>query len=216
MAAIERPKTAAWIKQNLKEIHHINRFKIDITAEAITNFITQTQQPTYKFAFSLMAFNGLRPGEILGLHHSDIDLATNKVRLMRHEGEKYFPKGAKLNVAAKFIPLNIVSAALYPSLCRNSDRVVPVSYKTLRKWFNRYALSSGLHDQNGSKVTLHKLRHFLGHYFRQQGGDVMVLKEILRHSDLRYTQIYTAPSNREVSVEFDKAINKTIQIPATL
>jgi site-specific recombinase XerD len=211
MTSIERPKTAIWIKQNLKEIRHVNHFKVDITIESITRFILNTKQPEYKFAFSMMAFDGLRPGEVLGLYHADINIAEHKVNLIRHEDECYFPKGAKLGEAAESVPFNVVSAAFYPDVPRVSKRVVPVSYKTLRKWFTRYAQLSNLQDQNGSKVTLHKLRHFLGHYFRQQGGDVMVLKEILRHSDLRYTQIYTTPSSREVTAEFEKAINNTIK-----
>ena len=221
MQGIDRSKVSKWIKQNLKEVHPINHFKVDIAFQAILNLIETTKTdhtnpsaPTLAYAYSIQALDGLRPGEALGHYHTDIDLEHKTLNLQRHPNEKYFPKGTKTTDKPTPLPINEISIALYmqiPPEQKQNNRVVNISYKTMRKWFNRYAKQANLIDQNGDKVTLHKLRHFFGHYFSDHSQQIQILQTIMRHSDLKYTQIYTKPSERRVTEEFDTAINQTIK-----
>lgn len=221
MLGIDRSKVTKWIKTNLKEVHPVDHFKVDIAFQSVLKLIEVTRQdtnnqlaPILAYAFSIQALDGLRPGEALGHYHSDLDIAEKKLSLQRHTGEKYFPKGTKLNDPPVPIPINDLSIALYhkiPQELKQSSRVVDTSYKTLRKWFNRYAKQANLTDQNGDKVTLHKLRHFFGHFFSDHSQQVQVLQAIMRHSDLRYTLIYTKPSDRSITETFEQAINQTLK-----
>lgn len=221
MQGIDRAKVAKWIKANLKEVHQINHFKVDIAYQSVIRLIQVTRQdqnnslsPTLAYAYSLLALDGLRPGEALGHYHTDINLAEKTITLQRHPGEKYYPKGMKLTSKPITLPLNDLSIELYNQIPQNQkqeQRAVDTSYKTLRKWFNRYAKQANLIDQNGDKVTLHKLRHFFGHYFSDHSQQVQVLQSIMRHSDLRYTLIYTKPSERRITEEFQQAINQNIK-----
>jgi len=66
---------------------------------------------------------------------------------------------------------------------------------------------AGVKDREGNKITPHKMRHVFGHLWRRQKGDLPVLKEIMRHSDIQVTMGYSAPSKGEVNSEFQATIN---------
>lgn len=221
MKGLNRKNVAKWLLNNLKEIRAENKFKIDIDLPEIMYFFqtikTDTTNPLCQilaYGYSIQALDGLRPGEALGHYHTDINLEQKIINIQRHETEKYHPKGMKINDPAIPLPINDISIQFYkdiPADQKTSNRVIPISYKTMRKYFNRYVKQSGLKDKNGSKLTLHKLRHFFGHYFSTNSNAVQVLQEIMRHSDVRYTLIYTKPSGRKITEEFNHTINQTIK-----
>ena len=220
--SLGRRDDSLWLRNNMKEVQPQNKFRVDIPTEQVLRLIEVTQDDKkhpysqeFALGWSLMAFDGLRPGEALGFYFGDIDLENKQINLQRHEGEKYFPKSTKVGDPATPIPLNDFSIYLF-SLANKREpnsRVIPVSYKTLRKWFYRYCEKAGVEDKEGNKVTLHKMRHVFGHLWRNNKGDLQVLKEVMRHSDIRITMIYSAPSTGEISSEFEQTIN--INLPAS-
>lgn len=208
LKAIGRKDIADWVRTNMREIHKESKFKVDLTTEEILELINTTKQLQFKLAWSLMAFDGLRAGEVLGLFYEDIDIKNNVIWLLRRKHEPYYPKGAKVDQEPKTVPLNDLSKELFQQLpYKKGKRILPISYKTLRKWFNRYKTEAGLMNRvRDYPLTLHKLRHFFGHYWRWNKGDIQVLKEVMRHSDIRYTLLYTAPTDAEVKTEFEKVM----------
>lgn len=190
----------------MKEIKQENRFQVDLTLEEILRLIQVTKNTQLKLAWSLMAFDGLRPGEVLGLFYQDLDLEKKQVYLLRREGELYFPKCAKVGQPPKTIPLNDLSAELFRHLpYKRGERILPFSYKTLRKWFTRYAAQANI-TRTEYKITMHKLRHFFGHLWMKRKGDIRTLQKLLRHSNINYTLIYTAPTDAEIRTEFKRVI----------
>jgi len=190
-----------YIRISLKEIKAKGKFKVDLTLEEVLKQIDVTDQLTLKFAWSLMAFDGLRAGEVLGLFSSDIDLEKKTIRLLRRKEQRYYPKGMKVDQEPKLIPLNDFSAALFKQLIYNpGERIVPISYKTLRKWFGRYVNIANIHKS--FPMTTHKLRHFFGHYWDKNKGNIRILQQVMRHSDIEYTLLYTEPSDKEIKEEF--------------
>ncbi len=205
MRFVGRKDIADYVRTNMREIKKENKFRVDLTLEEILRLIRVTAQLKLKFAWSLMSFDGLRAGEVLGLCYADIDLEDKVVRLLRRSNERYYPKGMKVNQQAKAVPLNDLSAELFRQLSfKKAERILPISYKTLRKWFNRYVVLAEI--KRDYPVTMHKLRHFFAHYWRQNKGDIQVLKEVMRHSDIRYTMLYSEPSDAEIKTEFEKVM----------
>lgn len=201
------------LKNITREVKFVSHFKVDIPTEQILKLIevTAKEDRELAFGFSLMAFDGLRPGEVLGLYFSDIIEESKIINLQRHEGERYFPKATKVGDPAVPIPLNDFSLELFTHILRSNEvnkRILPMSYKTFRKRFYKYVNEAQVEDKEGNKVTPHKLRHVFGHLWRNRGGDLQVLKEVMRHSDIRITMIYSAPSSGEVKSEFEQIINK--------
>jgi site-specific recombinase XerD len=75
----------------------------------------------------------------------------------------------------------------------------------LRKWFNRYVKEAKI--SRSYPITMHKLRHFFGHYWTNQKGNIRVLKEVMRHSKIEYTLLYTMPSEEELAEEFKQVMS---------
>ena len=75
------------LKSLLREIKpDFSRFRVDLTLEEISALIEACPVIEYKFAVSLMAFNGLRVSEVLGLYWEDIDVKRRLITLRKREG----------------------------------------------------------------------------------------------------------------------------------
>lgn len=206
MRFIGRDNLVEYIRLNLREIKTENKFAVDLTLDEVLTLINITVQPKLKFAWSVMAFNDLRPGEVLGLFYSDIDVEKKVVRFLRRKGERYYAKGMKVGQQAKTIPLNVFCLALFKQLpFKRGERILNISYKTLRKWFNRYVKQARI--SRSYPITMHKLRHFFGHYWMRHKGNIRILQKVMRHSDIKYTLLYTEPSEAEVEEEFEAVMS---------
>jgi len=102
----------------------------------------------------------------------------------------------------KTIPLNNFSLTLFKQIpYKKGARIVQISYKNMRKWFNRYVKLAGI--RRNYAVTPHKLRHFFGHYWAKHDGNITTLQKVMRHSKIDHTLIYTEPSEAEIKEEFE-------------
>jgi integrase len=194
------------LKSLLREVKpDFSRFRVDLTVEEISALIEACPPTEYKFAVSLMAFNGLRVGEILGLYWEDIDAKKRLITLRKREGERYGAKGMTPLDKPVAIPLNPISHKLFLQLYNESNihegRILPISYKTFLKWFYRY--TEGVLNKP-YRITPHKLRHAFAHLWLTQKGSLVRLKAMLRHKRLETTMIYSEPSEAELSHEFKR------------
>jgi len=201
-----------YIKKSMKEIKEKDWFKVDITPEEVGRLIAVTRQPELRFAWAAMALADLRPGEVLGLFFEDVDLQNKRICLRRREGVKYGPKAMKPDDEPKFVPLDDFVAELFLQVPKNaSGRIVPISYKTLRKWFKRYVKEAGWKPRE-YPITPHKLRHFYGHFWTKRSKNIRVLQKIMRHSKIDYTLRYTEPGEKEIEEEFEKVMKNGVKL----
>ncbi len=146
----------------------------------------------------LMYSSGLRVSELCGLKESDIDASE---RIIRITG-----KGAK----TRLVPVGeyaLSAIADYKAVRRSilgdfrdadelfvTKRGGKMSRKTF--WFNikKYARSVGI-EKN---VKPHILRHSFATHLLRNGANLMSIREMLGHSDLATTQIYTALMTDEI------------------
>ena len=216
-----RTEDSKMLRNNLRDVTPINKFRVDIPTEEIYKLIQVTiedQKCMYAkelaFAFSTMAFDGLRPSEALGTYFSDVDVTEKTIKLVRHLNERYFPKATKVSDPAITIPLSDFSLHIFLTFAsatkKENTRILPISYFTLRERFKKYIQKADVKDREGNHLTPHKLRHVFGHLWRNSKGDLQILKEMLRHSDIRITMLYSAPTNTEITSEFEKTINRNI------
>ena len=217
-----RAEDSKLLRDNLRDVTPINKFKVDIPTEEIYKLIQVTLEDKkcsyakeLAFAFSIMAFDGLRPSEALGLFFSDVDVVNKKIRLVRHPNESYFPKATKVSDAPIINHIGDFCLSLFLAFSPSDPskvnrRILPISYFTFRSRFKKYIKKAEVKDREGNKVTPHKLRHVFGHLWRNSKGDLQILKEMLRHSDIRITMLYSAPTNTEITSEFEKTINSKI------
>lgn len=142
---------------------------------------------------------GMRLSELVNLNITDIK-SDNSV-VITGKGNKQrvvFLNDACLDAIRAYLmvrPNNEIPAdqknALFIS--RNRRRI---SNKTVQHLVKTYIEKAGL---SGQGYTTHKLRHTAATLMYQQGNvDVRVLKEVLGHSSLATTQIYTHVADKQV------------------
>lgn len=130
---------------------------------------------------------GLRCSELVNLKLDDIDLNIGYLRCFGKGGkQRIIPVGKKAVLAIKRylekVRRNIKSPYLF--LNRQKNRL---SRQSVWKIIKKYARSANIRF----KVKPHTLRHSFATHLLQRGADLRFVQELLGHSDISTTQIYT-------------------------
>lgn len=171
----------------VKTFHFFSRKEV---AELI-----QSPEEPLRAAIILLANTGMRRAELFNLRWRDVDLRAKKLRVWPYEG--FVPKGKR----ARSIPLNDVALnALRMLKKKNKDSEFVYrpysSIHTLRRQFTRLATKLGMAG------TLHDLRHTFASHLAMGSIPIPVIKELLGHSDISTTMIYShlSPDHNRVAV----------------
>ncbi|WGE35789.1 tyrosine recombinase XerC [Actinobacillus genomosp. 1] len=150
----------------------------------------------------LMYSSGLRLSELQGLDLGDMDLAGREVRLLgKGNKERIVPIGSKalealhhwLEVRSQFKPQDN-AVFLNKQGGRLSHRSIQL---VMQKWGEKQGLESHLHP--------HKLRHSFATHMLEASGDLRAVQELLGHSNLSTTQIYTHLDFQHLAKIYDAA-----------
>lgn len=145
-------------------------------------------------AIKLMLLTGMRRGELCALRWFDIDMEqrimTVKHALRRVEaGEEIGPTKNKRN---RVIPISDELSDLLNRLPKNSEFVINNNGDGAKlSWFRSQYDNFFNTIPSVEKKTSHKLRHTFASYLLNSGANIRVVQEILGHSDISMTQIYT-------------------------
>lgn len=156
-----------------------------------------------KAMIELMYATGLRVSELVNLKINDIDFKSDSVRTMG--------KGSK----ERIIPIgdySIIYVEEYINYYRNS---LLKDYDTNFIFLNNhgkrltrqgfYKIIREIATKNGIKTEFspHTLRHSFATHLLDRGADIVSIKEMLGHSSLATTQIYTHISNNKLKKDYD-------------
>ena len=138
--------------------------------------------PHLKLAITIAIHTGARRGELLKLRWEDIDPAVGFVTFRRET-----TKGQ----TTRHVPISAGLAAYLRGQLRGRPEEAVIRYegrpvRSLRTAFDHARTKAGL----GPDVVFHSLRHTAASFFRQRGGDLTDLQEILGHSDIELTRRY--------------------------
>lgn len=148
---------------------------------------------------------GLRVSELIGLDVGDVDLVEGFVRVLGKGGkERVVPvSGLAARALEAYITAGRPSLRPKRSLAGVDPRAVFLNAKGGR--ISRQAVF-GLVRRYGSRAGLdlhpHTLRHSFATHMLEGGADLRALQEMLGHSDLATTQIYTHVDRRHVREEY--------------
>lgn len=156
-----------------------------------------------KAMLELMYSSGLRVSELINLELSDIDLNNNYVRC--------FGKGSK----ERIVPVGEYSSK-YLSIYINEYRdSMKKSYYTEKIFLNNHGkemtrqgffkiIKKIAKDKNINKnITPHMLRHSFATHLLNNGADLRTIQEMLGHSSISTTQIYTNVTNDILKENYD-------------
>lgn len=150
----------------------------------------------------LLFSSGLRVGELVALNLSDFDETAQEVRIFGKGGkERTVPVGsiaigwilAYLKVRDSFNPTD---NALF--LNRFGRRMTT---RAVQQNLDKLALASGI----TVKISPHKLRHSFATELLGNGADLRMVQEMLGHSSLAATQVYTHVNFAKLQEIFNKA-----------
>ncbi|OOF88077.1 tyrosine recombinase XerC [Rodentibacter ratti] len=150
----------------------------------------------------LMYSSGLRLSEIQGLDLSSINTRTREVRVLgKGNKERIVPFGRYASHALQQwlkvrLLFNPKDEALFVSQLGNR-----ISHRSIQKRLETWGIRQGLN----SHLNPHKLRHSFATHMLEASSDLRAVQELLGHSNLSTTQIYTHLNFQHLAEVYDQA-----------
>ncbi len=156
-----------------------------------------------KAMLELMYATGLRVSELVNLKLNDIDLEMDLLRTIgKGSKERIIPIG---DYAIYFVKIYI-SEYRNQLLKENTDYVFLNNHgkKLSRQSFYKLVKELAIKKNIKTEFSPHTLRHSFATHLLDRGADIVSIKEMLGHSSLSTTQIYTHISNQKLKDEYSK------------
>ena len=140
---------------------------------------------------------GLRVSELVNLKVNDIDLASKYVRCTgKGSKERIIPIGEEAKkVVQDYLPLRTLAVKKYKLDTKNL--LVSANGKT----YTRQDVYYLIHEQGkliNKNISPHTLRHSFATHLLENGADIRIVQELLGHSDVSTTQLYTHISKKHL------------------
>ena len=156
-----------------------------------------------KAMLELMYSSGLRVSELINLKLQDIDLTSDIVRTFgKGSKERVVPIG---DYAKEYLEKYIYEYRSSMLKKKNSEYIFLSSRgdKMTRQAFfkivKRIAKEKGINKE----LSPHTLRHSFASHMLKYGADLRTIQELLGHSDISTTQIYTHITNEELKNNYE-------------
>ena len=142
---------------------------------------------------------GLRLSELVTLRRRNLDLAQGTVRVLgKGRKERLCPLG---DPAVRALEAYLDACPFEGEALFVSSHGSQLNGRTIQLALKRYLAAAGL----DSRLTPHKLRHTFATHLLDHGADLRSVQELLGHSQLTTTQIYTSVSVERLKRVYDKA-----------
>lgn len=181
---------ARYVLKYFKRIHiqfskKPQRLPVVLSRLDVHELIGVTQNRKHKLLLSLAYGAGLRLSEVRNLKLKDLDFHEGIITLRQAKGKKdrvtIIPQSisADLAICCEFKEPN--------DFVFDSERGGMLSARTVQKIFTNSKFKAGITKD----ATFHSLRHSFATHLLENGTDVRYVQELLGHSNIRTTQIYT-------------------------
>ncbi len=178
-----------------------------MTIEELNSIINSNLNTLQSLIVELLYGCGLRVSELVNLNLNDIDIKSKYVKCYgKGSKERIVPFGEKAKTALKkyfkerdFIVLNNNIEKNKKLLLKNNGKNV-----TRQDVYN-FIRSQG--EKIHKHISPHTLRHSFATHLLENGADLRVVQELLGHSDVSTTQLYTHITKKRLK-EVYFAINK--------
>jgi integrase/recombinase XerC len=142
---------------------------------------------------------GLRLSELVEIRRSNLDLHQGTVRVIgKGRKERLCPLG---NPAIRALEDYLDACPFDSEALFVSAQGKRLNGRTVQLALKRYLAAAGL----DAKLTPHKLRHTFATHMLDHGADLRSVQELLGHSQLTTTQIYTSVSVERLKRVYDGA-----------
>ena len=155
-----------------------------LSVDEVKRLMDATRTPKFKAIFQVLYASGIRLHEVTMLKTSDIDFDRMTIRVEQGKGKKdrYVMLSPKLVQILK----TQIATNTGKYVFSNQDTQEPISDRVIQKIF-KYALE---YAKITKKVGVHVLRHSFATHLLERGENILVIKELLGHSDINTTLKY--------------------------
>lgn len=159
-----------------------------------------------KTIIELLYACGLRVSELVSLRVKSVDIGGGYIRVIgKGDKERLIPLGdVSIRVIRQYLEMTGLREEDY--LFLNLDGPQPL----LKTPLNRRDVWKRVRDMRhivGREVSPHTFRHSFATHLLENGADLRVVQELLGHSDISTTQIYTQISKRHVKLAHHHVFN---------
>lgn len=191
---VERPK----LRKSLPKTLSVEDIDVLMDIELVTAFDYRN-----KSMLELMYGAGLRVSELVGLTIDDIDISNCVVRIMgKGSKEREIPLG-EYSIYYLRLYLKKRNELLKQKSCDKlflNNHGQGITRQGFFKILKHLLQSKGLNVD----VSPHTLRHSFATHLLNRGADLRSIQEMLGHSDISTTKIYTHVSNEKVIDDYNK------------
>jgi len=156
-----------------------------LSVKEISKILNATKNLKHKTILLLIYSAGLRLGELLNLKIGDIDSVTMKIHIKQSKGKKdryVMLSGNVLKLLREYYKSYKPKEYVFEG--QNGGKYSP---KSVQNIFKVAVKKAGIKK----KATVHTLRHSFATHLLEGGADLRAVQEMLGHSDISTTQIYT-------------------------
>ncbi len=176
-------------KIDLKYAKRSKKLPVVLSRVEIEKIIQVTDNPKYKLMISLGYACGLRVSEVVNLKVADLDIDELLVHIKGGKGKK-----DRISVLPEKLQndlRNFIAGKNKDDFVCASNRGGKLTTTSLQKMFRKSLVKA----QVMKEATFHSLRHSFATHLLENGTDVRYVQELLGHSNIRTTQIYTQVTN---------------------
>jgi len=176
-------------KIDLKFAKRSKKLPVVLSRNEIEKIIEATSNVKYKLMISLGYACGLRVSEVINLKVADLDIDELIVHIKGAKGKK-----DRISVLPEKLQndlRNIIAGKNASDFVFGSNRGEKLTTASLQKMFRKSLAKKGIQKS----ATFHSLRHSFATHLLENGIDVRYVQELLEHTNIRTTQIYTQVTN---------------------
>ncbi len=194
---IKSPK----VEKNIPKFIHVNKIKYLMEIPDKNSLIGKRDIAILELFYA----TGMRLSELVSLNIGSVNSNDNLVRVLgKGNKERIIPFGNKAKEAVEIYlkdrGLSWLSNQDVPLFSTKNNK--RISVRTVQIRMNKY-LSQVLGTQKGASP--HVLRHTFGTHLLDNDADIRSIQELLGHSSISSTQIYTKVNPKKIKQVYDKA-----------
>jgi integrase/recombinase XerC len=140
--------------------------------------------------FELFYSSGLRLSELVALNLADIDLDDHALIVRSGKGGKsrVLPIGSKaVSALRRWMPIRNDTADISEQALFTSNKGFRLSSRSVQLRLERWRMAKGIAEN----IHPHMLRHSFASHLLESSRDLRAVQELLGHSNISTTQIYT-------------------------
>ncbi len=180
----------------------------DLDIEVVENLLASMdenipQELRDKALFETIYSTGIRVSEAINIKLSDVDFINHTIKVLgKRDKERLVVIG---DAALSLIKLYITNFRNKYKISTCNTLFITRRGKTMSRVNAYKRLQIYAHRINLDKASVHSLRHSFATHMLKNNSDLLVVSELLGHSNLKTTEIYTHLTTDDLQESYEKA-----------